>query len=346
MPISKRSPKPPLTARVRTPLASALPLWACAVDVLAVRALLAAELLDAALMHTSAVLALSLLAVLALRDRALRVRRGAALGTALLTAFLPVVGVLGAVAVILPAWRRNAARAARPLEHPLPAFSREALADGPPPARIEDALALDAPLEQRIEAVKSLRHMQADRAVPLLRRALSDPAEDVRLLAHAVLERRERAIRAQLERSQAELAHADGEPRRARALVRVATASWELAHAGFVTGDHACEALDAAAHLALDAARSEGHRNAVLLAIDALLARGRRFEAQRALEWAREAGVSRALLLPRAAEHAFLEGRYDDVQRLLGELSPVARRMPELTGAAHFWSSCKAPSAP
>jgi hypothetical protein len=262
----------------------------------------------------------------------------------------------------------------------MPRFSEEALNARAIPLPTLDALSPAADVNARVAAVKALRNMEATRAIPLLRRALGDPSEDVRLLAHAILDRRERNIRAQLEASLAQLdAATDGDAQgpageqtdafqavdpklaretaridpklaretaridaranssRRRAHVALASHYWELAYAGFVSGESARVVLEKAAQHAQAAAAYPGERVAVLTAIRAYLKLGQLERAGETLAWARNAGLPDSSLASLSAELAFLQRRFSQIDPALSALSPLSSRQPYVAQVLRFW---------
>ena len=335
-----------LRERVRMP---ALVLLACLLEVGALAIAPYADLLAAGLLHVAASIALGTLVHAELPERGASAR-SAAIGATVLVAFLPGLGLLGVLAVALPSWTARDERPAPTLhEAPLPTFSAEALATlAASPVQtpfLEDALAPTHEPAQRLEAVASLRQMEATRAVPLLRAALADASEDVRLLAHASLERRERLLRTQLEASLARLrsiAAEDGPDThavRARAHVELASHYWELVYGGFVSAELTRPTLEKAAYHALEGAELASDGPTALIAVRAYLTLGELDAAESALGLAASQGVARTTLAPLRAELAFLAGRMDAVDGALGALSALAARKPDLGDAVRFWAA-------
>lgn len=276
-----------------------------------------------------------------LRDRS---AHGAALSATLLVLALPVVGAAVLALVAWPSW-------ARELEASAPALVEVTLPDGsasdepvaveqpggPRPIR-ELLRKADSPAE-RVRAVMALRHMDARRAVPLLRLAFAHESEDVRLLAFGILEQREKRLRTRIEQTEARLSSATGSLARARAHRRLARDHWELVYAGFVSGDLEPIVLKSAerhAHEVLTSASDAGM--AVLLARIQL----RQREPEQAWAWlarAEEAGLARASAAPLFAEAAFLMRRFDEIPAILRGVPRAELRRPELEPVAEFWTS-------
>lgn len=326
--------------------ASALPLLIAATwaELLAGQALWLDNIGRAVAMHVACVVFATLGSLALLYPAARADARNVALACIALVGCLPGTGLLGLFAVALPCWfGGDGAHPVKLIERAMPTFSSEDLDDV---KTIGDAgidpLSHACDVDARVAAVKALRNMEATRAIPLLRRALGDPAEDVRLLAHAILDRRERNVRAKLEESLTLLAKADAAPRpgeaRRRAQVELASHYWELAYAGFVSGEGARAVLERAAEHAIKASAYPGERVALLIAIRAFLRLRQLTNAERALSRARDAEVPAALLAPLRAELAFLQGRFAEVDDALSSLTSISSQKPYVAQVTRFWA--------
>lgn len=290
--------------------------------------------------HVLAVLAAFFFTRRALRDRS---AHGAAISAALFVLVLPAVGAAVLVLVAWPSWTRELDAGLSPLvEVALPDGSER---DEPAPERagrprpIRELLRGADSAAERVRAVMALRHMDARRAVPLLRLAFSHESEDVRLLAFGILEQREKRLRTRIKQTEARLSAATHGAALARGHRRLARDHWELVYAGFVSGDLEPVVLSHAerhAHQVL--AMGSDAKMAVLLARIHL----RRREPTQAWTWlerAEEAGLARANAAPLFAEAAFLMRRFDEIPAILRGVPRAELRRPELEPVAEFWTS-------
>jgi hypothetical protein len=172
--------------------------------------------------------------------------------------FVPVLGPLGLAALFRSVGLRAHAAAGGPpptitrmpaLPAGAPEPGGEHLGVGALSSRIRHARDPNA----RVKSVLATRRLDGTRATPLLRAALRDGHEDVRLLAYALLEDRERQADATIRELLSALAVAPP-TRRAALNERLANAYWELCYQGLVAGElesfaltRALEHLDAAA---------------------------------------------------------------------------------------------------
>jgi hypothetical protein len=270
-------------------------------------------------------------------------RRGAQLFSAAIVLALPLVGALGLACVVVPAWRRS-----RPLRHG-PVVELElpdALRDDPAaavrssagPGRSLLEVASSPPL--RVEALLCLRRMESHRVVPLLRLAFNDPSEEVRLLAFAILERREKSLRERLRRRFAELGEAGSRSERERGKLHqiIAQDHWELVHGGFANGDTELRLLAAAAEHAERAFGLGQQGPAALLASRIAL---RQRDAERAERWlsrAEQAGVALGTTAPLRAEAAFIAARFADVAAAFGRAPRGQLRRAGIAPLVEFWT--------
>jgi hypothetical protein len=273
-------------------------------------------------------------------------RRGPALAVFLLGLSLPVVGALGVCAVVLPAWRARCGQLDDGvLELAMPDFKAPGEpAAAPVPKPIEFVLRTSASRQLRVEAVMALRLMDAHHAVPLLRVALGDRDEDVRLLAYGILERREKELRGSIELALQELEPpsaitADAPVRQRSAVLRtLAELHWELVHAGFVGGELRATTLRDATRYGDAALRLQPDGSLALLLGRVRLRDG---DAEGALHYLRAAaqlGIADTALSPFFAEAAFLMRRFDVIAALLAHSGPVQSPRPGLDAVVRFWS--------
>ena len=89
----------------------------------------------------------------------------------------------------------------------------------------------------RMRSMRVLQNMPMKRAGPLLSRLLDDPVEDLRLTAHALLERESKRIVERIGQERVVLEAATGPEQRLRSLRRMAEHYWELVYGGLATRD-------------------------------------------------------------------------------------------------------------
>ena len=249
------------------------------------------------------------------RARQLGLQRGAQdqLLFATVAGLLPLVGPLLLGQLLARLARRDdlpdAVLAGAPLVPP--AFAVPAVSDVPAPlgmGSLEARLRFDPEPASRVAAVLATRRLHdAGDAVRLLRVALRDRAEEVRLLAHALLEDRDRRAYGAIESLTRELAEAPAD-RRASLACLLAEASLELCTTGLVSGELESFTLRQARQW-IEEARGAGpirsSANAALLHGRLLLRQGEAAAAREAFEESGRLGAPAALLAPHLAEVAF-----------------------------------------
>lgn len=267
-------------------------------------------------------------------------RRAAALGVGLLCAGLPVIGPACVALVLLPAWRRPPEDSEALVREWLPVGASPGVASAPA-VSLAEQLHPSEPVQTRVQAVRALRRLPATDAVPLLRHALTDPSEDVRLLAYGVLEQREKARRKCIDVDLAKLRACETAAGAAHLHGRLGSHQLALVEDGFAAGRFAGEALrraDEHVEAALRAGPPQDTPTTLMLGA-AIALRSRNFTLAAArLRRAGELGTAASVLMPLAVELAYLRRDFALVRALL-LAHPELREHPRLGGFAAMWST-------
>ena len=209
------------------------------------------------------------------------------------------------------------------------------------PGSLEGILRHSADPENRLRVVRTCRSLPERAAVQLLRLALRDPVDDVRLLAYAVLERKEREIQSQIQ----ELlggAPTDGEPAKLPAAThaRLTELYWELVYQGLVEGELLAFSLDQVLSHSAEVRRAKGgNPRMAFLAGRALLLLNRGDDARAMLEEAIRRGLPIEVVGPYLAEAEYIERRPHEVRRQVAVFARSARLRPGLTSIVEPWAS-------
>jgi len=179
--------------------------------------------------------------------------------------------------------------------------------------------------QARIEALTALRGRSDPAAIAALRQAMEDRDEDVRLLAHALLEAKNRAAWREIDAANGAL---DRAPQRRLGSIhrRLASQYWEVAWLGLAQGeclDHALGTARRHTMMALDQDPRSASLHLLLGRIELRLGAPERAEA--ALLRARDLGLPAGVAAPYLAEAAFLRRRFDLVR---SHLAMPARATP------------------
>jgi hypothetical protein len=190
---------------------------------------------------------------------------------------------------------------------------------------------------QRVHVLLSQRGMPAATAVPGLRAALRDPREEVRLLAHALLDRRETRMRIAIADREAELQSPDLQAgRRWQLLRRLAYSHWAIVDGELAQGELALHALARASSFAQAALALRADGELCLQLVQAHLRAGDGMRAWSWLQRAERAGVPCETRAPLYAEAAFHLHHFEQVPRWLRRAGRQLWR-PNLRRVAALW---------
>lgn len=252
---------------------------------------------------------------------------------------VPVLGFLGVLAgIFLSHFFRTQDRkkSLRILDIP-ELDSRQRLATGLRAAGLRSFLSNEeAPVATRLRALVALQNISGRVATPLLRNALADPSEDIRLLAYGLLDSQEKRINRAIHAQSIRLAAApEGSPQHVAAARRLSGLYWELVYQRLVQGDLRLHALQQSLHYT----RLALVRDPLDAAL--LLHQGRLAQKLGDLEGARSfygralsLGLPETRVVPYLAEAAYRLGDYETVRSLL---SGVDRWCFRLRPVADYW---------
>lgn len=255
--------------------------------------------------------------------------------------FIPLLGIVGVLAAVFPALyrpREHQARTWQALSIPaLPFRAKEQLvspifSDG----GLQDVLRHAPDPEKRLAALLATRSMPGRDAVPILKLALSDPSDDVRLLAYSMLDTQENDINQQIQAALEQLGMASG---RMKGVHHAGLARWywELAYLGLAQGsvlEHVLQQASTHAEAGLQA--GEGSE-LLLLAGRIALERNDLPLAVAHLYRAQASGLDESSVLPFHAEIAFRTGQYREIPGLLARLPEDMRQRPPFAALARCW---------
>lgn len=195
------------------------------------------------------------------------------------------------------------------------------------------------PVQARMRAMAALQYVPGRTASPLLRDVLSGSSEDLRLLAHGMLDNLEkrinRAIDQELNLLQGGGAH--GEQQLASAQ-RLSDLYWELVYHDLVQGDLRQHALDQALRYCALALRQHPDNAALHLRRGRLLHEQKHpAEAEQAYAQARALGLPATRVLPYQAQLAFERRDYAQARTLMRELHQWGA-LPRLRPVIDYWN--------
>lgn len=202
---------------------------------------------------------------------------------------------------------------------------------------------IHAPIQSRLRAMVALQYVSGRTASPLLRTVLSDPSEDLRLLAYGMLDTLEKRVNSSIDAELSTLHAAQEEagnaaPRTLESAQRLSDLYWELIYQELVQGDLRKHAIQESLRYC-DWVLAEQTDNAQLC-----LRRGRLLheqkrpdEAAQAYAQARELGLPATRVLPYQAELCYDRKDFAQAHALMQELGQWSA-LPRLRPVVDYWS--------
>jgi tetratricopeptide (TPR) repeat protein len=195
------------------------------------------------------------------------------------------------------------------------------------------------PAQVRLKSLLTLQNMPARTAGPMLRKLLSDPADDIRLVAYGMLDMQEKRINARTQEELQKLERAAEPEARANCLRHLAELHWELVYTGLVQGDVREHALESALHYVEQGLEIAGHDPGLwYLRARLLQASGRLEEARGDFSVAVSCGLPEARALPYVAELAFERRDFAAVRDVMA-LVARSHVSPLMAPLVSFWRS-------
>lgn len=199
--------------------------------------------------------------------------------------------------------------------------------------------------ERRLAAVLAVRHLRDHNDAEVLRLALTDPVDDVRLLAYSILDRKEQGFSALLKSFITQLATARDVGTRAKLQKRLAQTHLEMIKLGLAKGEvqtyllsEGRRHIDAALQVVPDDRESLFLLGSIALRQDDL------DTAEKSFLKAQVMGMALEKVLPYLAEVAFRQQRFSMVAHYLRAIDPLYFDTQPLLGsvAAHWLEEKKA----
>lgn len=192
--------------------------------------------------------------------------------------------------------------------------------------------------ESRLRAVLATRKLETHVAIPLLRRALTDRSEDVRLLAFSQLENKQESLNRQIKDLLAEMDENPNIIHDPGMLAAMAAHFWELVYLGYNNTQGDLSLLDRAReHLlrAIDHNPENAELHFQIGRIEIKL--GNLESARTAFTAAQRGAFCKDELMPYLAECAFLSGNYKDISPLLAQIDSRRRNREPFKALVALW---------
>ncbi len=262
--------------------------------------------------------------------------------------FIPLLGILGIVLAIFPALYFPRQKAADiwqltaipdlPFRASAPDMQNMLSMGG-----LQDVLRHAGSSNKRLSAVLETRRMSSRDAIPILKLALKDSADDVRLLAYSMLDGKENEINLKIRTllEELEVAAAELHPQLHAAL---AQHYWELVYMGLAQGSVLEHMLSSAQRHIGYAIEGQSTPQAWLLAGRIALEQQRLDAAEQAFAEAERLGMDAAQLASYRAEVAFCRRDFAAIYGWLEQLGPDDRQRSPFAALTHYWKGSKGAS--
>lgn len=202
------------------------------------------------------------------------------------------------------------------------------------------------PMNARIGAMVALQYVPGRVSSPLLREVLSDPSEDIRLLAYGMLDNQEkrinRAIDEELKAFGAARQAGDGaRPAMLEAAQRLSDLYWELVYQDLAQGDLRDYAIaESRRYCELVLSQQPDHAPLNLRLGRLLHEAGEVDAADAAYQRARALGLPATRVLPYQAELCFARRDFAGARRLMQELANWGS-LPRLRPVINYWTDSR-----
>lgn len=255
--------------------------------------------------------------------------------------FIPVFGAIGLVFLILPSLyfqkkiKADILDIQQPINLPYTQLEKQdslLFNDG----GLHDVLSLQVNDDKRLNVLFAMRNMNKQDAIPILKKALRDPADDIRLLAYAMLDKYETQVNVNLEAVLSQLNATQG-AHKAELHKQVAINYWELAYLGLAQGAVLEHALEQAQDNIQQAILFKETPELALLQGRVALKQKRSGFAILAFQRSIVLGMDKQHVLPYLAEAAYLSGQYQDISGLLAQLPEALRNRHPFFELAGYW---------
>ncbi|MBR9872392.1 MAG: polysaccharide biosynthesis protein [Gammaproteobacteria bacterium] len=181
--------------------------------------------------------------------------------------------------------------------------------------------------EKRLKALLASRQLTDQEAVNILKEALKDPTDDIRLLAYSMLEQKEKQLASRAQELKKLLDNPD-HPDRHRLTRRLAHTWWEIAYLGLAQGGLKQYYLENARHLLIKLTQVKSFHNDWRLLGRIELALGHTEAANKAFEASLANGAPPELIYPYLAEVAYLARDFQKVRFHLANCSRFGPSAP------------------
>jgi hypothetical protein len=255
--------------------------------------------------------------------------------------FIPLIGILGILLAVFPAlyfprrqevglWKQTS----------IPELPFRASAPGMPSmlsfGGLQDVLRHARNPQKRLSAVLETRHMVDREAIPILKLALKDSTDDVRLLAYSMLDAKESKINLKIQQLLEELRQVEA-AQQPQVHANLGQSYWELVFLGLAQGSVQEHVLSTAREHIGQATSGRSNAQDWLLTGRIALEQQQPEAAMQAFAKAQELGMDAGQLASYRAEVAFSRRDFAGIPAWLTQLSPDDRQRLPFSSLARYW---------
>jgi polysaccharide biosynthesis protein PelE len=195
--------------------------------------------------------------------------------------------------------------------------------------------------EVKLRALMAVEAMPPALSTPIIRQALADPVDDVRLLAYGMLDGREKRIRALIRLEAEKLKDEASGEAKFTGCKRLAGLYWELIYQGLVQGDLLRDALCRGLDYCKQAAATRPDDAWLWFAQARFHMRGGDLDAaELAFAEAERLGYGKQRVAPMLAEIAYTRREFQRIPQLLSA-APALRQVPLTKAVLEFWTASR-----
>ncbi len=201
-----------------------------------------------------------------------------------------------------------------------------------------EQLTFDDNAEKLYNKVVASRHIRDSQSGPILKAAVTNKNERIRLVAYQMLDKKVSSLNKEIQRLEAEARRSSGIAK-SNIHLQITNIYWELLT---LEGDEPVAReqllLKAEGHATEAVQLQPGNVNAHFLLGQIALKQGATGMATTAFENAQKHGMSKDKVIPYIAEAAYEERNFTKLRNVLRELDPAFRSYPPFSNVVEFWA--------
>ena len=255
--------------------------------------------------------------------------------------YLPILGMIGlilAIPFVIVRFSKTK-KLNLPMEiNKIRELPPEAMDQCEQPASLHSLLSLyrSKNYQKRLQAVYATLILKDQDAIPLLYKALGDPVDDIRLLAYALLDRKENYLSMRIKKNKQAFEKIKNYKNK-KLCLQIANDYWELVRLGLIQGEARNYILNMACkYIELGLEHNPNDLELCFLHAQILLKLKDYQQAHKQFKKAENLGIDHKCLLIYYAEIAFYSRQYREVKQLMSTIvSPTA--YPQISAITQFW---------